>query len=241
VRRALVASTNPDFLGWCHWCLGSIALLSDRVDSAATELARSLELGESVDDDSLRAHAGSALALVTALRDDPDTAKRLVARAVHSAERMVGAPRVLMMALAHASQVAVLTGDTGGAAALVTRLLAMLRDRGATYWAGEALDAAAVVLTERSPQDAGLVLCAGRPIEHGDGRLIAMREHLERCRTRLASTLGPRRWGNTVRQAGAMPVEEVVIRALMALRAPEAAASSATRAVRPGRDGIGPV
>ena len=120
-------STNPDFLGWCHWCLGLIALRSDRVDRAATELVRSLELGEGADDDSLRVHACSALALVTALRDDPDAAEHLVARAVRSAERLVGAPRVLMMALAHASQVAVLTGDAG-AAALVTRLLEVLRD-----------------------------------------------------------------------------------------------------------------
>jgi predicted ATPase len=223
VRRALEKSTNPDFLGWCHWCLGLIALLSDGVDRAATELARSLELGEGANDDSLRAHACSALALVTALRDDdPEAAERLVARAVHSAERMVGAPRVLMMALAHAGQVAVLTGDAG-AAALVTRLLEMLRDRGVTYWAGEALDAAALVLAERSPQDAGLVLCAVRPVGHGDGRLIAMRVRLERCRTDLRSTLGPQTWSDTVQRARAMPVEQAILLALNSLRAPEAA------------------
>lgn len=218
VRGALARSTNADFLGWCHWALGWIALLADHVDEAATESDASLDLADGAGDESLRAHACSALALVAALRGEPDTAAAMATRAVRSAERMVGAPRVLMMALARAGQAAVLSGDER-AAALASRLLRMLRDRGVTYWANEALDVAGLVLASRSPEEAAAALCAGQPVHDGDGRLGAMRERLTRCRARLAETLGPRGWEHTEHRARAMLVDQAIIRALAALEA----------------------
>ena len=53
--------------------------------------------------------------------------------------------RVLLTALAHAGQVTVLTGAPG-AAAPVSRLLLMLRDKGMTDWADEALGVVLSVL-----------------------------------------------------------------------------------------------
>jgi predicted ATPase/DNA-binding SARP family transcriptional activator len=204
LRDGLTRSVNADYLGWCHWCLGSIALLADRVDEAATELTTALELADSVGDDSLRAHACAAAAVVAALRDDGDAAADMIASAVASAERMTGAPRVLLMALAHAGQVAVLTGN-GDAAALVARLLGMLRDLAVTYWADEAFDVAALVLADRDPEAAAVALCASRPIDDGDGRLATMRERLRRCRARL----GP---------GTALSPDEAIRRTLAALR-----------------------
>jgi tetratricopeptide (TPR) repeat protein len=217
LRGALGRSTNADFLGWCHWGLGWIALLEDDVDEAATEFDASLELGEGVDDESLRAHVCSALAIVAALRDDPDTAAAMAARAVRSAERMVGAPRVLMMALARAGQVAVLTGDRRAATPVSRRLLRMLRDMGVTYWADEALDVAGLVLAGRCPEEAATVICAGRPVDDTDGRLGAMREQLVRCRARLAETLGPQRWEDAAHRARTIPINEAISRASAAL------------------------
>ena len=167
VRGASGRSTNADFLGWCRWALGWIALLDDDVDAAAAEFDASLVLGDGVDDESLRAHVCSALALVAALRGDGDSADAMAARAVRSAERMVGAPRVLMMALAHAGQAAGLV-SAGRAATPTTRLLRMLRDIGVTYWADEALDVTGLVLAERFPDAAGAALCAARPIGEGE-------------------------------------------------------------------------
>ena len=105
----------------------------------------------------------------------------------------------------------------------MSRLLGILRDRGVTYWADEALAAAALVLADRRPQDAATALCASRPVGDGDGRLVAMRERLERCRTRLAETFGPPEWANTVQRARAVPVDEAIVCTLAALRAPDTA------------------
>jgi predicted ATPase len=216
LRGALGRSTNADFLGWCRWALGWIALLDDDVDAAAAEFDASLVLGDGVDDESLRAHVCSALALVAALRGDGDTAGSMAARAVRSADRMVGAPRVLMMALAHAGQAAVLSGDRG-AAAPATRLLRMLRDMGVTYWADEALDVTGLVLVGRLPEEAAAALCAARQIGEGDGRLRAMRDHLVRCRARLVEILGAGGWAAAAHRAREMPVNEAIGRALAAL------------------------
>ncbi len=215
LRGAIGRSTNTDFLGWCHWALGWIAL-TDGHDRSAVEFDTALELADGADDESLRAHVGSAIALVAALGDDPDTAAAMAARAVRSAERIVGAPRVLMMALAHTSQAAVLSRDDR-AAAPVSRLLRILRDIGVTHWADEALDVAGLVLADRSPREAAVALSASRPIGDGDGRLGPMRERLVHCGSRLAETLGPQVWDNAVQRAGAMSVEQAISRALAAL------------------------
>ena len=87
---------------------------------------------------------------------------------MRSAEQMVGSPRVELMALAHSGQVAVLTSGAG-AAAPASRLLRLLRDKGVTYWADDALDVAALVLADRSPEDAAAALWASKPIVDDDG------------------------------------------------------------------------
>ena len=221
VRGAFGRSTNADFLGWCRWALGWIALLDDDVDKAAAEFHASLVLGDGVDDESLRAHVCSALALVAALRGDGDTADAMAARAVRSAERMEGAPRVLMMALAHAGQAAVLVG-AGRAATPTTRLLRMLRDMGVAYWADEALDVRGLVLAERFPEAAAAALCAARPVGEDDGRLGAMRNRLVRCRSRLAEIVGARGWAAAADRARATPVDEAIGHALAALEGQQA-------------------
>jgi hypothetical protein len=224
IRGCLGRSNNVDFLGWCHWALGWIALLEDHLDEAATELHASLQLGEVVDDDeSLRAHVSSALALVAALRGDQETARTMAAQAIRNSERMVGAPRVLMMALARAGQVAILNGDKS-AAALASRLLRVLRDKGVTYWADEALDVAGLVLADRHPEEAAVALNASRSlhaaVEDTGSQISAMRTCLRRCRAQLIETLGPQGWQEAEHRAQATPVEEVIVRTLAALDIP---------------------
>ena len=92
-----------------------------------------------------------------------------------------------------------------------------------THWVDEALDVAALVLAERSPEDAAVALCAGRPVGDGDGRLALTRERLRRCSTSLATDLGPESWKATVRRTAAMPTDEAIARTLAALRATEPA------------------
>jgi predicted ATPase/DNA-binding SARP family transcriptional activator len=223
IRDSIARSNNVDFLGWCHWGLGWIALLDDHLDEAATEFHASLEFGEGVDDESLRAHVSSALALVAALSGDHETARTMAAQAIRNSERMVGAPRVLMMALARAGQVAILNGDES-AAVLALRLLRVLRDKGVTYWADEALDVAGLVLADQHPEEAAVALNASRSlqtaVEDTGSRISAMRARLRRCRAQLIETLGPREWQEAEHRAQAIPVEEVIVRTLAALDTP---------------------
>jgi predicted ATPase/class 3 adenylate cyclase len=220
LRGSLERSNNADFLAWCHWGLGWLALVEDHLDEAATEFHASLQLGEGVDDESLRAHVCAALALVAALRGDQETAGTMAAQAIRSAARMVGAPRVLMMALARAGQAAVLS-DADSAAAAVSRLLRMLRDKAVTYWADEALNVAGLVLADRLPEDAAVALAASRSLQEAvdntGNQIGAMRARLRRCRAQLMETLGPRGWQEAEHQSQVMPVEEAVVRALSAL------------------------
>jgi hypothetical protein len=220
IRDALRRCTNADFAGWCHWGLGWIAVLADHLDEAATEFDTSLQLADQADDESLRAHVRPALGLVAALRGDHETARTIAAEGIRSAERIVEAPGVLMMALALAGQVAILSGDDS-AAAPVSRLLRVLRDKGVTYWADEALGVAAVVLADRLPEEAAVVRNASQSLREAlndtGSQIGAMRGRLRRCRAQLIETLGPGRWQEAEHRAQAMPVEEAIVRALAAL------------------------
>jgi predicted ATPase/DNA-binding SARP family transcriptional activator len=220
LRDSLRRSKNADFIGWCHWCLGWIALLENHLDEAAMEFQTSLQLADQVDDESMRAHVRPALALVAALRGDHETARRIAAQGIRNAERIVGAHRVLMMALALAGQVAILSGDDS-AGAHVSRLLRVLREKGVTYWADEALGVAAVVLADRLPEEAAVVLTASQSLRESlddtGTQIDAIRRRLRRCRAQLIETLGPGRWQEAEQEALAMPVEEAITRALAAL------------------------
>ncbi|HVL83203.1 MAG TPA: hypothetical protein VM367_02770 [Pseudonocardia sp.] len=212
LRGALARSGNTDFLGWCHWGLGWVALRDDHLDQAVTAFRASLQIAEAVDDESMRAHVNAALALVAALGGDRRTAAATAARAVRSAELMQGAPRVLMMALALAGQTAALIDD-GSAGDPVSRLLRLLKDKAVTYWADEALAVGTLVLADRNPEEAAVILSS---LGAGSG-IGVLRDRLRRCRAQLVETLGPERWRETQRRGDAMRVDEAVVTALAAL------------------------
>jgi predicted ATPase/DNA-binding SARP family transcriptional activator len=220
IRDSLGRSSNADFLGWCHWELGWIALFDDHLDDTATEFDAALRLAEHVHDESLCAHLRPAMALLAALRGDYQTARLTAAEGIRAAERIVGAPRVLMLALALAGQVAVLTA-VPSARPPVSRLLRLLRDKGVTYWADEALAVAALVLADRRPEQAAILLTS-EPLrsvfdDTPRNQLTAMRERLHRCRTELIETLGSPRWQETEHRTPPMPTEQAITHALAAL------------------------
>ena len=220
LRDALRRSTHTDFGGWCHWGLGWIGLLDDELEAAAEEFHTSLQLAERANDESMRAHVRPALALVAALRGDHETARTVAAQGVESGERVVGAPRVLIMALALAGQVAVLSGDEA-AAGYADRLLRVLRDKGVTYWADEALAVAAVVLADRRPEDAAVILTSRPTLREAlddTGTLVGpIRSRLRQCRTHLIETLGAERWRDAEDESLDLPPLEAIDRALAAV------------------------
>ena len=220
LRDALRRSNHTDFVGWCHWGLGWASLLDDDFEAAAREFDTSLQFADRADDQSMRAHVHQGAALVAALRHDHDTARTLAAQGVDSGERVVGAPRVLMMALALAGEVAILGGDDS-AAALATRLLRVLRDQGVTYWADEALAVAALVLADRCPEEAAVVLTSHPSLRDAlddTGSLIgAMRGNLRQCRAQMVEMLGPQRWHDAEQEGLTLAPQEAIARALSAL------------------------
>ena len=140
--------------GWCHGELGWVALAEGDVETAAMQFGASLEIGEQIDDETILAHIRPALALVAALRGDHETARRFANDGIQAAIGIEGAPRVLMMALARAGQVAVL-GNDPSAVSVVSRLLGLQRETGARYWIDEALELAGLALADPLPDRAG--------------------------------------------------------------------------------------
>src|SRR5207244_1305229 len=105
-------------------------------------------------------------------------------------------------------------------------------DKGVTYWADEALAVAALVLADRFPEEAAVVLTSHPSLREAlddTGSLIgAMRERLRQCRAQLLETLGTGRWQEAEQEAFAMPPSEAIVRALAALEASERQGGAAT-------------
>ena len=110
-----------------------------------------------------------------------------------------------------------LSGDDAAEVA-VARLLQILRDKGATYWADEALAVAGLVLADQRPPEAALALCASRSLD-GRGGIAAFQERLRLCRTRLVERLGPDGWRAAEQWAKALSVGEAIGRTLAAVEA----------------------
>ncbi len=223
VRESMRRWEKVGFLsgdGWCHSELGWIALAEDDVEGAATQFEISLGLAEQADDETLRAHIRPALALVAALQGDHGTARAMAEEGITAAERIGAGPRILMMALARAGQVAILGGDSS-AAPLVSRLLGMLRDMGVRYWLDEALEMAALALAEPLPDEAAVVLAVShelrQALDETGSQLGALGERLRCCRSQIMESLGEERWAASQCRAQAMTIEEAVVHALAAL------------------------
>jgi hypothetical protein len=207
-------------IGWCHFLLGWMALMEDQPKRAAEHFETSWRNAESVDDVSMRAHVQPALALVAAIQGDQAAARAHAAAGVRTAEQVEGAPRVLMMALARAGQVAVL-GDDPQASYFVARVLRLLRDTGVGYWADTALELAALVLAELSPAQAALLLTVSQSLradlDDAGGELSGIGQRLDRCRAQLKERLGPAGWGTSLQGAETMTVADAIDFALTSL------------------------
>jgi predicted ATPase/class 3 adenylate cyclase len=222
VDDALRRSHNSNFIGWCHWALGWIALREERLDDAAVEFRTGLQRGIEVHDEAMQAHVAPGLALVAALQGDHEAARTMATQGVQAAERTVGAARVLMLALALAGQVALLSGDEG-AAGLTARLLEVLHDKGVTDWADESLALSAVILSDRFPEEAAVILNASGTLQeslHDTGNQLApVRARLRQCHQQLVEALGPGRWQDAEQRGRALPTGDAIVRARAALGA----------------------
>jgi hypothetical protein len=125
-----------------------------------------------------------------------------------------------MMALARAAEVAIMSGD-GSAAAPVARLLRLQRDRGVTYWADEALAVAALLLADRLPEEAAVILNASHGLQDAlndtGSQLGAMRGRLRQCRHGLVESLGQQRWDDAEQRGRTMSTGTAIVSALAAL------------------------
>jgi len=200
-------------IGWSHFLLGWIALAEQQPKQAADHFEMSWRSAEAADDVSMRAHVQPALALVAAIQGDQAAARTLAADGVRIAQQVEGAPRVVLMALSRAGQVAML-GDDPEASFFVVRVLRLLRDTGVGYWADTALELAGLILAERSPQQSAVLLAVSQSLreEHDvvGGELSGLGERLARCRTQLRERLGPAEWEASRLQAGTMTVDETI-------------------------------
>jgi tetratricopeptide (TPR) repeat protein len=222
-RDALRIFEHEGFIygrGWCHFLLGWIALSEHKLDQAGEQFETLVHLAEEADDETMRAHVRPAVALVTALRGDHGTARTIAAEGIKTAEGVEGAPRVLMMALARAGQVAVVSDDPA-VGALAGRLLRLLHNTGVAYWADTALELAAIGLAGKMPHEAAIALAASqslrRELDDSGGEVARFGERVQRCRTHLIEVLGPDGWEAAVHRAATMTVEETITYALAAL------------------------
>jgi predicted ATPase/DNA-binding SARP family transcriptional activator len=225
VRQSLALWEKEGFgsgRGWCHGELGWIALAEGHVDLAADQFEAALQIGEQIADDTIVAHVRPALALVAALRGDHQTAQRIADAGIQAALGIEGAPRVQMMALARAGQVAVLGSDPM-AISVLSRLLSLLRETGARYWVDEALELTGLALADQLPDRAATVLASGEILREeladAGGRQDALVERLRDCRARLRETLGLTGWDESQRRGRPMSALEAIDYALASLDA----------------------
>ena len=206
--------------GWCHFLLGWMALAEHDVDRAGQHFETCLGHADEAGDESMKAHARPGVALVTALRGDHELARLIAAEGIATAELVGEAPRVLMMALARAAQVAVV-GDDPAMVSLVGRLVRLLHAKGVSYWADTALELAALGLAGKLPQEAAVIFAASQnlrqELDDVGAEAASLGERVQGCRMQLIELLGPEGWEAASRQAAAMTVAETIGYALTAL------------------------
>lgn len=127
------------------------------------------------------------------------------------------------MALARATQVAILGEDDRQATHTVERLLRVLRHLGGRMWLAEGLEMAGLVVAGGRPREAAEVLAAAQALREAlgeeGGQLNALSERLRACRTRLVASLGSDVCAGHERRGRTMAPEAAVVYALAALEA----------------------
>jgi predicted ATPase/DNA-binding SARP family transcriptional activator len=138
-------------MAWCRISLGWTAIaLGD-----FAEAARLFEQAAGAVDGPAGAwvdlHASAGLAPLTALRGDPEEARRLARRAVEGA-RVVPVHAMLTLSLVGAAETATILGDDGWARETIAELLDLLRDQVGLRWVADALDLAGTIVASDLPE-----------------------------------------------------------------------------------------
>ncbi len=164
----------------------------------------------------------ASVAAVAAAGADADAARRCAAHAVEMA-RGVPLGGFLTLALARATQAALLIGDDGWATESLTELLATLRELGGRTWVSGALAAAISLLPAGDAEDAAVearLLGAADGIraklEEGSDPVLA--DRLNGRRAEIAALLSPERLADETERGRRASADEALRWALAALQ-----------------------
>jgi hypothetical protein len=163
-------------------------------------------------------HSLAFAALVRARQGDPSAA-RLAAEAVDAARKFL-VPQILVMTLARAAEVAVLSGRPADARPHVVELVETLRQLGARRWVAEALELAAIVFGEDQPDTGAIALGAAgelrRALAEPAGPAFLLGEALDTAIGGISDRLGTEAFAQEKARGASLPVDEAL--ALVAIR-----------------------
>ena len=163
-------------------------------------------------------HSLAFAALVRARQGDP-SAGRLAAEAVDSARKFL-VPQILVMTLARAAEVAVLSERLADARPHVVELVKTLKQLGARRWVAEALELAAIVFGEEQPDMGATALGAAERLRlalaEPAGPAFLLGEALDTAVRGISDRLGTETFALEKARGASLPVDEAL--ALVATR-----------------------
>ena len=196
----------------CGFSWAWMAISTGDFDRAAQALEQPLEMMRNAGDNYLVPHVLGCAALVRAHAGDP-SAVRLANEAVASARRFP-LPQVLVMALARAAEVAILSGRAVEARPLVVELVDTLRHLGARRWLAEANELAAIVFADDQPETAALALGAAEGLRAAlgepPGPAFLLGEALSAASEQVLGRLGTERFAEQKARGASLPVDEAL-------------------------------
>jgi hypothetical protein len=207
--------------GWLRFNLPWITMAKGDVSQATQELQAVLEFGELTGNENLTVHAVTALAPLLARAGEDQRAEELAAQGIDAA-RLLGLRRVLVMALTRGAEVATLLDRGVWAEALLSEALTLLRNMAGRAWIADVVEMTALALGSRGDhRTATRLLAACETLRSASGETAeghSTQARVKQYEAEAASALGPEVFADEWRRGSEMPSEELVMKALTALR-----------------------
>ena len=213
VLASLAELGQATLTAWTHCLLAELAAARGDLAGACTLVDQGLAAFAPQTDDYRVAHVRGLAAVLASAAGRPEAANTHAAEALRVARSIPGR-RHIVMALARATETAVLSARMEPARELLDELLALLREQGTAWWVAEALELTALVLGTERPQVAATLLGAARAVRGDTGQEAGIQpvlaERLAACRDAACAALGQPRYEHSTARGAGLPLNEAL-------------------------------